>query len=231
MARFSFLDDIAATSNIVSLGWLRMRPEIGDTQQLALPSLGVRHYPSGLNSHFVKAHANFSEYIQHYRKVLAQVRLENELRITDEVIEGNLPFELKPNAGYLPGKVKQYRRGILLTHGLSDSPYFMRHLASFFQDQGFYVMALLLPGHGSRPGDLLDVRWQDWAQTVDFGVEQLSKEVDEVFLGGFSAGGALSVYQSLRDQRIKGLFLFAPALSVSPKAAFANPGPIIWANC
>jgi hypothetical protein len=32
----------------------------------------------------------------------------------------------------------------------------------------------------------------------------------------------LSVYQSLRDSRVRGLFLFSPAFKISPKAALAN---------
>lgn len=138
------------------------------------------------------------------------------------IVEGNAPFELIPPAGYPPGKDKIYRRGILLTHGLSDSPYFMRYLAAFFQENGFRVMAVLLPGHGTRPGDLLDVRWQEWAKAVSYGVDKLAFEVDEVYLAGFSAGGALSVYQSICDQRVRGLFLFAPALKISSNAAWAN---------
>jgi esterase/lipase len=98
----------------------------------------------------------------------------------------------------------------------------MRDLAAFFQGQGFRVMAILLPGHGTRPGDLLDVRWQEWVRAVEYGIAQLAQEVDEIYLGGYSAGGALSVYQSLGDPRIRGLFLFAPALQISSKAAFAK---------
>jgi esterase/lipase len=40
----------------------------------------------------------------------------------------------------------------------------MRHLADFFRQNGFRVMAVLLPGHGTQPGDLLDVTWQEWAR-------------------------------------------------------------------
>ena len=199
-----------------------MQPAKGDTVQMPSPSLEDRHYPSGLNSRFEVPTASFSGYIEHSRKVIANARAGTEIVQLDKIVDGNAPFELIPAAGYPKGKVKTYRRGILLTHGLSDSPYSMRHLAAFFQEQGFRVMAILLPGHGTRPGDLLDVSWQEWAKTVEYGVDQLASEVEEVYLGGFSAGGALSVYQSLRDQRVRGLFLFAPALKVSPKAALAN---------
>jgi FlaG/FlaF family flagellin (archaellin) len=43
------------------------------------------------------------------------------------------------------------RGGVLLLHGMTDSPYTMRHLATMFQEQGLYVLNLRLPGHGTVP--------------------------------------------------------------------------------
>lgn len=199
-----------------------MQPERGVAAHAFAPVLQARHYPSGLNSRFVDPHATFSEYIEYSRKLIATARGAAGLPVTDKIIDGNAPFELKPADGSPAGKEKIYRRGILLTHGLTDSPYYMRHLAAFFQEQGFLVLGVLLPGHGTQPGDLLEVAWQEWVKTVAYGVDQLAAKVNEVYLGGYSAGGALSVYQSLRDQRVRGLFLFAPALKVSHRAALAN---------
>ena len=199
-----------------------MQPSRGVVTQATSPTLEARHYPSGLNSHFIGTHATFSEYIEHSRNLIVETRSGNDLATLNKIVDGNAPFELKPVGGYPVGKKKPYLRGILLTHGLTDSPYYMRHLAAFFQEQGFRVMVLLLPGHGTQPGDLLNVHWQDWAKAVDYGVGQLAQEVEEIYLGGYSAGGALSIYHSLRDQRVRGLFLFAPALQISPKAAFAH---------
>jgi esterase/lipase len=175
-----------------------------------------------LNTYFAGAHLTFPEYIEQARNMIAQARLGATPAELDQSVAGNAPFELHPAAGYPQGKSKRYRRGILLVHGLTDSPYFMRHLAAFFQQHGFRVMAVLLPGHGTRPGDMLEVRWQEWLKAVAYGVEQLALEADEIYLGGYSAGGALSVCQSLQDTRIRGLFLFAPAFRISPKAAWAN---------
>jgi len=139
-----------------------------------------------------------------------------------KMVDGNAPFELKPPSGFPPGQHKPYRRGVLLTHGLSDSPYSMRHMAAFFQQNGFRVMAVLLPGHGTQPGDLLEVTWKDWAKAVAYGSYKLAEEVDELYLVGYSTGATLSVYQSLRDDRVRGLFLFSPALRITRRAALAN---------
>ena len=154
--------------------------------------------------------------------MIRKIRSATHISNLNQAVDGNAPFALEPAGDNIAGKEKKYRRGILLTHGLSDSPYFMRHLAALFQASGFRVLAVLLPGHGTRPGDLLDVTWQEWARTVAYGTDRLAEEVDEVYLGGYSAGGALSIYQSLHDQRIRGLFLFSPALDITHRAAFAS---------
>lgn len=197
-----------------------MREQLSGAAQLA--TLAERHQPSGLNSQHFHRYPTFAAYLESMRTMLYQARADLSAALLQKAVEGNAPFELKPDDCCLRGKQTPYQRGILLVHGLSDSPYFMRHLGAFFQAQGFKVHAMLLPGHGSRPGDLLEVHWQEWVSAVNAAIEQLALEVEEIYLGGFSAGGALSVYHAACDHRIRGLFLFAPALQVSPKAAWAN---------
>jgi len=184
--------------------------------------LAERHRPSGLNAAFNGNGLAFADYVARSRDMLSHAHAKQDSVELEKIVNGNAPFELKPTAAGSAGAKKTYRRGVLLTHGLTDSPYFMRHLAAFFQDNGFRVMAVLLPGHGTQPGDLLDIRWQEWAKAVAYGTDRLADEVDEVYLAGFSAGGALSVYQSLRDDRVRGLFLFSPAFKITSKAALAN---------
>ena len=65
------------------------------------------------------------------------------------------------------------RGGVLLVHGLSDSPYIMRGLAEYLHGQGWYVVALRLPGHGTAPSGLLEVKWQDWAAAVRLAAKDL----------------------------------------------------------
>lgn len=182
--------------------------------------LGLRHRPSGLNSRFIGSGMSFAAYVQHTQEMLRQIHeWKND---GEQIIAGNSPFELQPSGNFEKGHDKPCRRGILLTHGLTDSPYQMRHLAAFFQRMGFRVMAPLLPGHGTQPGDLLNVRWKEWRKAVNFGVSRLAEEVDELYLGGLSAGAALSVLQSAKDKRVCGLFLFSPALEIDLRAKWAN---------
>ena len=185
------------------------------------PPLAERHFASNLNSLFQGDQLPFADDVSKNRDMIRKIRSATHTFNLDKAVDGNAPFALEPAGDDVAGKEKRYRRGILLTHGLSESPYFMRYLAAFFQANGFRVLAVLLPGHGTRPGDLLDTRWQEWARAVAYGTDRLAEEVDEVYLGGYSAGGALSIYQSLRDKRVRGLFLFAPALEITRLAAYA----------
>jgi len=184
--------------------------------------LEPRHYPSGYNRSVDMGRLVFADYVADTMDMLHTFHSATGAVRVDKIVDGNAPFELKPPVACPGTNNKPYRRGVLLTHGLSDSPYFMRSLGAFFQENGFRVMAILLPGHGTQPGDLLDVVWRDWAGTVAYGVDRLAEEVEEVYLAGFSAGGTLSIYQSLLDKRVRGLFLYSPALRISSRAALAR---------
>ena len=118
---------------------------------------------------------------------------------------------------------------ILLVHGLSDSPYHMRDLGQLFMDDGFYVLGLRLPGHGTLPSGLLHVTWQQWVTATKWGVAQLHKIANErgdvpFYMGGFSTGGALILnytFETLNDDKLYKpgkLFLFSPAIGVSEMA-------------
>ena len=186
------------------------------------PALEPRHYPSGYNRYVDFSHLAFADYISHTREMLFQFHSRAGAANIEKIVDGNAPFEMRPQDAHAGANLKSCRRGILLTHGLSDSPYFMKYLAMFFVEQGFRVMAILLPGHGTQPGDLLDANWQDWSGMVAYGVDRLAEEVEEVYLAGFSAGGALSVLHGLKDSRVRGLFLYSPALRISSRAALAR---------
>ena len=179
--------------------------------------LAERHRCSGCNSAYESDARSVEEYVAEWRAKVAAARTDLGDAKAEAIVDGNSPFLLKPDT---PGRP---RRGILLAHGLSDSAFLVRDISAFFQQRGFYVYAMLLPGHGTRPGDLLEIRWQDWLQAHQHALDLLSAEVDEVFLLGFSAGASLSLYQALHHRAIRALFLFAPALRVRRLAALACP--------
>ena len=119
--------------------------------------------------------------------------------------------------------------GVLLLHGLSDSPYSLKSQAEFFQAQGYYVVAMRMPGHGTVPAGLLKVTWRDWAAAVKVGVRHVRGKIGKgkpFYIGGYSNGGALAVQHTLDalengDPVPDRLFLFSPAIGITAFARMA----------
>ncbi len=126
-----------------------------------------------------------------------------------------------------------------MVHGLTDSPHSMRELARLFHAQGYNVAAILLPGHGTRPQDLLRVTLKEWRDETDFGLDAAAALGRTVSLAGFSTGGAL-VLDALRRNCASpapcdfgDVFLFTPALKLVsrlvPWACLPGVAPIMKA--
>jgi carboxylesterase len=102
--------------------------------------------------------------------------------------------------------------GILLIHGFTATTAEVRLLAKYFHTRGFTVSGPLLPGHGTRPEDLNQVRWQDWAEDVEACYQELKVRCQQVFVGGESTGGLLALYLAAAHPEIAGVLAYAPAL-------------------
>lgn len=176
---------------------------------------GVRHLPSGLAYDRWLPTRDLDRYVDNVLERIGEVRRRLEPDIDDDVIVGNAPFRLPAHGG---GE----RRAVLMVHGLTDSSFVTRDLADFFNAQGFEVLSLLLPGHGTCPGDLLGVTWRDWLSALREAIDALSASKATVYVCGFSLGATLGLYQALLDPRVAGLFLFAPALQLPGVVRFAH---------
>ena len=123
------------------------------------------------------------------------------------------------------------RGGALLLHGLSDSPYSLLPLGRILHRQGYDVVGLRLPGHGTAPGALRHVDWRDWQAAVRLAArgvrERVGGEVPFV-LAGYSNGAALSVdyaLSALDDDTLPlpdRMVFLSPALAVTRLAALAR---------
>lgn len=172
---------------------------------------------SGMNSGFpFSRDTTWAAYSRAMTRAIAESRGLGSDPYSRKVLEANRPFELRP-AGPPP-----YRRGIILVHGLTDSPYIMRPLGRHFHERGFLVRGLLLPGHGTRPGDLTTVSLEAWERALAWSVARTAPLVDELYLCGFSTGGGLvCAYALAHPGETKAMLLISPALRIKSFWAFA----------
>lgn len=163
-----------------------------------------------------------------------QVYRDDEQRsgLIDRYVRGSLsdPGRWSPNWNRsFELKSASPRGAVLLLHGMSDSPYSLRALGQTLHDQGYSVLGLRLPGHGTAPSGLVELRWQDMAAAVRLAVKHLKEQVGDLplYLVGYSNGAALAVHYALSTlqrpelPKSDGLVLISPAIGVTPAAAFA----------
>jgi carboxylesterase len=81
--------------------------------------------------------------------------------------------------------------GVLVLHGFTGSPVSMRPLAELLAKRGFAVEMPLLPGHGTRPRDLLPFRYSDWRAEAATALGRLRARTEQVVAVGLSMGGTL----------------------------------------
>lgn len=119
---------------------------------------------------------------------------------------------------------EQERIGLLMFHGLSDSPFAMRDPAEALAQRCVWTRVMLLPGHGTKAEALLDVSREDWREAVSHAVAAFSQEVDTLYLGGFSTGGALvTEYAWQHPDQVSGVLLFSPLFKINSSIDWLSP--------
>ena len=121
------------------------------------------------------------------------------------------------------------KAGVLLLHGMSDSPYSLRSVGLSLHEAGATVVGLRIPGHGTAPSGLVEVHWQDMAEAVKLAMKHLQKTSNgqPLYIIGYSNGSALALHYSLStldDPQLPkpdGLVLVSPAIGVTPLAVLA----------
>ncbi|WP_076415441.1 carboxylesterase [Shewanella sp. UCD-KL12] len=119
--------------------------------------------------------------------------------------------------------------GVLLLHGMSDSPYALSHVAKHFKGKA-HILGLRLPGHGTIPSGLVDVKWQDMAAAVSLASEHLNKQLKgkPIYVVGFSTGAALALNHELervlaqQKPDYSAMVFISPAIGLPPVAAGAQ---------
>lgn len=107
---------------------------------------------------------------------------------------------------YFPGT---NGKAVLLIHGWTSTPYEVRRLGKYLNEQGYAVHAPLLKGHGTIPKELETVNWQDWLKDIDSAYSRLKKENEKVYIAGTSIGGNLGLIYAATNENVAGLVLMA----------------------
>ena len=122
------------------------------------------------------------------------------------------------------------RGAVLLLHGMSDSPYSLRSLGEALHARGYHVLGLRLPGHGTIPAGLKNVRWQQMAASVTLAMSHLAQQWPgkPIHIIGYSTGAPLALNYALDAEQSgtrsmpASLVLISPAIGVSPAAGLAT---------
>ena len=186
--------------------------------------------------------ADWSRYVAQEAAIADSVRAEVSQKLDpDARVPINRYFEASPvyparfaqdwNRSYVMEPDGKPIGAVVLLHGLTDSPYSLRHIAKRYRDRGFVAIGVRLPGHGTVPAGLTDVRWEDWMAATRLAVREARRRVPApapLHLVGFSNGGALAMKYSLdaledpRLPRADRLVLVTPMIGITRFARFAG---------
>ncbi len=120
---------------------------------------------------------------------------------------------------------------VVLLHGLTDSPYSLRHVAERYRAHGWLALGIRLPAHGTVPAALAKVDWQDWMAATRLAVREARRRAGPgvpFHLVGYSNGGALAVkyaLDALEDPALAmpdRIVLLSPMIGVTAFARFAG---------
>lgn len=119
---------------------------------------------------------------------------------------------------------------VVLLHGLTDSPYSLRHVALLYQARGWTAIAIRMPGHGTVPAGLANAKWPDWAAATRLAMREAARRArgGPIDLVGYSNGGALAVQYALAAARDAALpqprrvILLSPMIGLTEFARFSG---------
>ena len=188
------------------------------------------------------AKLDWAGYVQQENRLFDEVRAEvtDKLEPEDQV-ESNRYYSGSP---IYPGRFKtDWNRSyvmmpsgtpvgaVVLLHGLTDSPYSLRHVARRYVEDGWVAVAIRLPGHGTVPAGLGKVEWEQWMAATHLAVREarrLASAPAPLHIVGFSNGGALAMKYALdvlddpKLARPERIVLFAPMIGITSMARFAG---------
>lgn len=108
------------------------------------------------------------------------------------------------------------RAAVLFVHGIVGTP---NHFADFVSlvPENVSVYNVLLDGHGGSVRDFSHTSMQKWETQVRDAVDALTLSHTEVYIVAHSMGTLFAIDRAIENEAVKGLFLLAVPLVISPK--------------
>ena len=126
------------------------------------------------------------------------------------------PYSEMARAEFTDGR----KIGCLLSHGFTSSPACMRPMGEALAERGYAVEVPRLPGHGTTWQELNRTTWADWYGELNRAFDKLERECDQVFVGGHSFGGGMTLQLAAeRQDRVAGVILVNPSVMNARKDA------------
>ena len=103
-----------------------------------------------------------------------------------------------------------HKKGIILIHGLGGTPTEMKYVGNQLEKKGIAVKYCVLSGHCSSLEDLRKSNRQQWINSVNRCYDEFSRECEQIYVAGLSAGCLLALNLAVR-RNIAGVICYAPA--------------------
>ncbi|GKV67206.1 MULTISPECIES: alpha/beta hydrolase [Sporosarcina] len=109
------------------------------------------------------------------------------------------------------------KTGVLFIHGFTGGPFEIAPLRQYLKQHTDWEIAVpVLPGH-ELGRNLQEGSAASWIMAAELELQRLMKETDRVIVIGFSMGGLIAMYLSLRYPIDKLVLLSAAAKYISPR--------------
>jgi len=101
--------------------------------------------------------------------------------------------------------------GVFLIHGLGGTQYDMGSMHKRLKNAGFVTHSLTLPGHGTKPEDLLGVTAEDWIDAVVQKYREIRDQHQTLHVMGMCMGSLLAAALAERERHVKGRLVLLAA--------------------
>ena len=108
------------------------------------------------------------------------------------------------------------KTGVLCIHGFTGGPFEVQPFADYIEKRTDWILKIpTLPGHGEKLA-LKNLTAESWMMAAELALKELKKQADRIIIVGFSMGGLIAMYLSMRYKIDRLVLLSAAVKYISP---------------